>query len=164
MIRQPRHRAIGGRGRQAGFTLIEVMIAVLVMAIGLLGFALLQTMSVRYAQSANQRTQATNLAYDLLDQMRSNRMSAVTYTQATFSGGTDTACSRSTGTVTISNNIIRWQCQVRAALGVGSSATVTYADSTATVTIAWGDQRWESDPTRTTGAYDTGTLTLSSRL
>lgn len=165
MIRQPRHRQFGGRGRQAGFTLIEVMIAVLVMAIGLLGFALLQTMSVRYAQSANQRTQATNLAYDLLDQMRSNRMSAVTYTQATFSGGTNTACTRPTGAVTISNNIVRWQCQVRAALGVGSSATVTYAaDRTATVTIVWGDQRWESNAARTTGAYDTGTLTLSSRL
>ena len=165
MIRQPRRRRISGGGRQAGFTLIEVMVAVLVMAIGLLGFALLQTMSVRYAQSANQRTEATNLAYDLLDQMRSNRINAVAYTGASFSGGTDTACSRSTGTVTIDNNITRWQCQVRAALGVGSSATVTYAaDRTATVTILWGDQRWESNTARRTGLYDTGTLTLSTRL
>ena len=163
MSRQSR-LGIAGRGRQSGFTLIEVMVAVLVMALGLLGFALLQTMSVRYSQSANQRTHATNLAYDMLDQMRSNRLGAVEYTTATFSGGTDTACSRTIGTVTVANNITRWQCQVRAALGVGSSATVTYAAGTATVTILWGDQRWENNAARRTGAYDTGTLTLSTRL
>ncbi|NDK39268.1 type IV pilus modification protein PilV [Pseudoxanthomonas gei] len=155
---------MAGRGRQAGFTLIEVMVAVLVMAVGLLGFALLQTMSVRYSQSANQRTHATNLAYDMLDQMRSNRLGAVEYRNATFTGGTDTACTRATGTVTVASNITRWQCQVRAALGVGSSATVTYAGGIATVTIVWGDQRWESNAARRTGAYETGTLTLSTRL
>ena len=68
-----------GRGKAAGFSLIEVMVAVLVLGVGLLGFALLQTMSVRFTQSANQRTQATNLAYDMLDQMRANRIAAGQY-------------------------------------------------------------------------------------
>ena len=68
-----------GRGKAAGFSLIEVMVAVLVLGVGLLGFALLQTMSVRFTQSANQRTQATNLAYDMLDQMRVNRLAAGQY-------------------------------------------------------------------------------------
>lgn len=52
------------RARQSGgFTLLEVLIAIIVLAFGLLGFALLQTMNVRFVQSANYRTQATNLAY-----------------------------------------------------------------------------------------------------
>lgn len=57
--------------RHAGFSLIEVMVAVLVLALGLLGMAALQSVSLRYNQSANYRTQATNLAYEFIDTARS---------------------------------------------------------------------------------------------
>lgn len=159
-------RRIGLSGRSAGgFTLIEVMIAILVLGIGLLGFALLQTMSVRFAQSSNQRTQATNLAYDLLDQMRSNRLLAAQYTTASFgSGATGTNCEQGVGAIGISTNVALWQCEVRRALGNGSSAAVDYTAGEATVTLTWGDQRWEEDEDRRTGNYETGTVTLVSRL
>jgi type IV pilus assembly protein PilV len=55
-----------------GFTLIEVLIAVIVLAIGLLGLANLQTLSLRNSQSTYLRTQANILAYDIVDRMRSN--------------------------------------------------------------------------------------------
>jgi type IV pilus assembly protein PilV len=66
-----------------------VLIAIIVLAFGLLGFALLQTMNVRFVQSANYRTQATNLAYDLIEQMRSSapKPSRWRYTKASFSAG-----------------------------------------------------------------------------
>ena len=67
------------RHQVGGFSLIEVLIALVILALGLLGFALLQTLNLRYTQSANYRTQATNLAYDLLDQMRSNHYAAAWY-------------------------------------------------------------------------------------
>ena len=54
-----------------GFSMIEVMIAVLVLSLGLLGMAALQSVSLRYNQSANYRTQATNLAYEFIDTARS---------------------------------------------------------------------------------------------
>ena len=57
---------------QAGFTLIEVMIAVLVLSIGLLGLAGLQVTALQNNQSAFMRSQATAFAYDLADRMRSN--------------------------------------------------------------------------------------------
>lgn len=147
--------------RGTGFTLIEVLITILVMAFGLLGFAMLQTMSLRFAQSANYRTQATNLAYEMLDQMRSNRQFAVQYTGATFAGGAPALCSRPIGTVDIAGNISRWQCQVRSVLGAGSSATVTFApgDGIATVAITWGDERWNID-----AAQRDKTFTVSTRL
>jgi type IV pilus assembly protein PilV len=131
-----------------GFTLIEVLVTIVVMGIGLLGFALLQTMNLRFAQSANYRTQATNLAYNLPDQMRSNRRFAVQYEDATFSGGTsDSVCEHAIGAVAIASNVTRWQCQVRSALGAGSSATVTFtpANGEATVVLTWGDERWNPD-------------------
>lgn len=59
-----------------GFTLLEVMIAVLVLSIGLLGLAALQAYAMRNNQSANYRTQATNLAVQMLDLIRSHRGAA----------------------------------------------------------------------------------------
>lgn len=136
--------------RQTGFSMIEVLVAVLVLALGLLGFALLQTMNLRFTQSANYRTEATNLAYDLLDQMRANRFRAGEYAGAS---GADFApgslayapCSRPVaGAATVAGNITRWQCQVVEALGSSAGAAVTYVDGTVQVTITWGDQRWDA--------------------
>jgi type IV pilus assembly protein PilV len=58
--------------KQRGLNLIEVMVAVLVLSVGLLGMGALMGVSIRYTQSANFRTQATNLAYDYIDMVRSN--------------------------------------------------------------------------------------------
>jgi len=133
------------RKNAGGFSMIEVLITIIVLAFGLLGFALLQTMNVRFVQSSNYRTQATNLAYDLLDQMRANRYQSAWYTGASFTSGSVTraACSRDTGTVTITQNITRWQCQVVQALGEGASANVQNNNGRIRVDIAWGDQRWD---------------------
>lgn len=129
--------------------MIEVLVALVVLALGLLGFALLQTMNLRYTQSANYRTQATNLAYDLLDQMRANRLSAAQYAGATFVAGSVSGndCSRPTADVTVAESIARWQCQVVDALGAEARATVTYATGTATVTISWGERVSDDDTT-----------------
>jgi type IV pilus assembly protein PilV len=57
---------------QRGFTLIEVLIAVLVLAVGLLGLAGLQLAGMKSNHSAYLRSQATIAAYDLLDRMRAD--------------------------------------------------------------------------------------------
>lgn len=66
-----------GRSRMAGISLIEMLIALLVLSFGLLGMAGLQTYSLRNNTSAYQRSQATMLAYDIVDRMRANRLLAV---------------------------------------------------------------------------------------
>lgn len=58
--------------RQNGATLLEVLVAIIVLALGLLGMAGLQAASLRVNQGALQRSQAVLLAYDILDQMRGN--------------------------------------------------------------------------------------------
>ena len=55
---------------QRGFTLLEVLIALLVLSIGLLGLAALQTVGLRSNQMAVMRTQATHMAYDITDRIR----------------------------------------------------------------------------------------------
>jgi len=153
--------------RAQGFTLLEVLVALLVLGVGLLGFALLQTMNVRFVQSSNYRTQATNLAYDLIDLMRVQRVATLeggSYTGASFAAGAVTppagACTWPTGAaVTQAQNIARWQCQVVKTLGEKASANVSLTNGIVTVGISWGDQRWDkANPDSTT------TFTLVTRL
>jgi type IV pilus assembly protein PilV len=61
-----------GNRKQSGFTLLEVLIALLVLSIGLLGLAALQTTGLRSNQMASMRTLATQFTYDITDRMRSN--------------------------------------------------------------------------------------------
>lgn len=55
-----------------GFTLIEVLVALVVLSIGLLGMAALHIDGVRTSHAALQRTQAVNLAADMADRIRAN--------------------------------------------------------------------------------------------
>lgn len=65
--------------RQLGFNLIEVMVALVVLSLGVLGMAALQLTSIQQNQGAYMRSQATILAYDLADRMRLNHESRDTY-------------------------------------------------------------------------------------
>jgi len=56
----------------SGFSLLEVLIAVVILAIGLLGLAGLQATGIRSNHSAYLRTQATLQSYDIIDRMRAN--------------------------------------------------------------------------------------------
>ncbi|MEN0107968.1 MAG: type IV pilus modification protein PilV [Pseudomonas sp.] len=61
----------------AGFSMIEVLIALLVLCIGLLGMVSLQGRGLQLAQAANQRSTAVMLAQDLVEMMRSNPEAAL---------------------------------------------------------------------------------------
>lgn len=64
--------AVNNNPRSQGFSLVEVLVALLVLSIGLLGLAALQTTSLQYNTGSYFRTQATFLAYDIIDRMRAN--------------------------------------------------------------------------------------------
>lgn len=66
------HTTITRPDRQQGFSLVEILVALLVLSIGLLGLAALQTTSLQFNTGSYHRTQATFLAYDIIDRMRAN--------------------------------------------------------------------------------------------
>jgi len=64
---------------QSGFSLIEVMITIVIVAIGLLGFAGLQAYSLKSNRTAMYRSLATIWAYDILDRIRANQAGKAAY-------------------------------------------------------------------------------------
>ena len=58
--------------RSGGFSMMELLVAVLVMGIGVLGVTGLQLVSLQNNQEALMRSEAVNLAYDILDRIRVN--------------------------------------------------------------------------------------------
>jgi type IV pilus assembly protein PilV len=67
------------KSHNLGFTLIEVLIAIIVLALGLLGLAGMEASSLASNQSAYNRSQATQMAYDIADRMRANRNVIASY-------------------------------------------------------------------------------------
>ena len=63
-----------------GFTLIEVMVALTVVSIGMLGIASLYTQALGAARTTQYRSQAINLLSDMADRIRTNRLGGVDYT------------------------------------------------------------------------------------
>ena len=68
------------RGSAAGFSLIEVMIAIAVVAVGLLGIAAMQLKALRGGQSGRVFTQASEFAHDQLEQLRAQSVGNLTAT------------------------------------------------------------------------------------
>ncbi len=60
--------------RIAGFSMIELLVAVLVMGIGVLGITGLQVASMQNNREALLRSEAAQMAYSILDRIRANRI------------------------------------------------------------------------------------------
>jgi len=127
-----------------GFTLLEVMVAMVVLSVGLLSLAGLQVIGLRTSHSSYLRTQATIQSYDIIDRMRANMRAnedgvkksdvIVSYNQPTQTGsaGTeDTDCETVNGCSTASmaeHDLFRWNQAISDVLpgGIG----VVCVDST----------------------------------
>jgi type IV pilus assembly protein PilV len=87
IIRSSFRRSIAAQANR-GASLIEVLIAVLILAIGMLGVAALQSSALRNSQSSLERSQAVVYSYTILDSMRANApvARALTYNMPLVAG------------------------------------------------------------------------------
>ena len=120
---------------QRGFTMLEVLISVLVISLGLLGFAGLQAVSIKANNTAHQRSMATILAYDIVDRMRANRPAAIagSYNFALGAGGAG-------GGGVVGTDIGELINEVSDALPGGQAGVAVTADGSATIQIQWTGQ------------------------
>lgn len=128
--------------RAAGFSLIEVLITLLILAIGLMGVAALQFRGLQFNYDAYIRSQVNVLAYDIGDRMRLNATNAAAYiSNYTVPANTGAnACNQAAG-ADAANDLGCWHNNVDLALPPGSTAVITAAGAIYTVTISWTDRR-----------------------
>ncbi len=152
-----RFKSLGQATGQQGFSLLEVLIAVVILSVGLLGLAGMQVTSLKYVTSSLQRTQATSLAYDMLDRIRANPDATnIEYTTALGTPAStyvsDCLSATCTTTEMATFDLFEWKTAIEALLP-GGTGSVDFpappAGSTAravTITLEWIDKRDLKNP------------------
>ncbi|HIZ51575.1 MAG TPA: type IV pilus modification protein PilV [Candidatus Pseudomonas excrementavium] len=138
--RPPSHRVIRlwntAAATQRGVSLLEVLVAVLVLAIGVLGAVSLQVNALRYNASAAHNTQASFLAYDMLDRMRAN-----TANLSSYAINVNTACAASSPGASILATDRQDFAHAVSCLLPGGYGSVGINGNRATITIGWSEDR-----------------------
>lgn len=113
-----------GRGA-LGVTLVETLVALLVLSVGMLGIAGLFVQSVRNSRTALLRTHAVNLVADMTDRIRANANAGRAYDLATYGNAPavrncapthDAADANCSVEQLAEDDLARWQAAVRATL------------------------------------------------
>lgn len=144
MKQTSRASSLGRRAR--GFSLIEVLITILVFAIGMLGMAALQAVSMRSNQSANFRTQATALGYMIIDRMRANPEEVLHGQYLADLAAGDCAADPPDAPPTAAHDIAIWRQQLACQLPDGQGAITFPGTGRVLVDITWTDARWSLIP------------------
>lgn len=113
--------------KQGGFSLIESLISMLVMAIGLLGLAALQIKSVQFSQASMQQSMATVQATDMAERLWSN------------------LCALSDDAVTESL-IEEWSAEHRSSMPSWDGAVTRHDAQRYTIEIQWRDVKAAKAP------------------
>jgi type IV pilus assembly protein PilV len=129
---------MSARGHQTGFGLVEVLVAVLVISIGLLGIASLQVLALKNTGSSMERSQAVIQTYSYLEYLRARRDQAVI-------GSLDLPMTCDPDNLPGSQvEQRRWITALRDTLGPASCGAVEcQGGGRCTVTVRWNDSRAE---------------------
>jgi type IV pilus assembly protein PilV len=166
---------------QQGVSLIEVLVSILVMALGLMGMASLQTATLKYQQGSVQRGMLAGLVSDFAERARANPSqspqilgddspylteSGLTWTDASgdVSDAPATDCRASTASCQAADvaeyDMTVWRQSVRAALPQGGAAVVRQGDALS-LTLMWSDKDRISEKSPTCGDGDSSAESVS---
>ncbi len=142
------HRIFHPTVGQRGFSLVEVLIALVIMSVGMLGIAGLYVQSMQAGRTSMFRHHAVTLAGDVADRIRANPTAGNAYNHAAAATGTDNNCvaqgTDCTAAQMAAHDIFLWQGQADATLP-GGDVAVTFtpaaagAPPTYLITITWDE-------------------------
>lgn len=139
--------------RVSGFTLIETLVAMVVLGVGLLGIASLYVVSLRAGSDAIYRVQAINLASDMADRMRANPKALASYAAGTSSTTACTQANPCTADQMAQYDLSLWQTELANQLPSGAATIQCVAmpcDTTpgnsvpVQISINWNDPKSQS--------------------
>lgn len=120
--------------------MIEVMVAMLILAIGLLGLAMLQGKTMRVNTNAMLRSQATLLANEIIESMRANPTGAANGLYKNTTPSAPAACSSCTGYTKAANeDLITWYKAQKDVLPSPTSI-IEYNGGKYTITMQWNER------------------------
>ncbi|MGY1459552.1 MULTISPECIES: type IV pilus modification protein PilV [unclassified Luteimonas] len=148
-IQRPRPQPVAcGARRMRGVSLIEVLVSVVIIAIGLLGIAAMQSMALRGAQSSLESSQAVMQTNSIMEAMRANRFNAAQYNTAGME------CDVPAGGTLAQNDQRDWISALKDSIGQGAAADtttcgqITDCPDDCVVTVQWDDARAGGAQTR----------------
>jgi type IV pilus assembly protein PilV len=136
--------------RHEGFTLIESMVAAVILTIGLLALTGMQSFSLRKNVDANNQTRVTNLAADMLERIQFNRRKTANYSNITVNSST-TTCPTAAADVMANGDCTQWRTLLLSSNLQNIAGTVTLNPvppatdplglnrSTVTVQVTWNE-------------------------
>jgi type IV pilus assembly protein PilV len=127
---------------QYGFSLIEAMVTLVVLSVGMIGIASLYGQGLGAGRTALYRTQAVNLAADMADRIRVNRLGAAAYGAAAANNNCDPpGAVNCTPAQMAAHDLFRWQASVVALLpnGVGTVQFGAGTPPTYTIRVRWDE-------------------------
>ena len=136
----------------AGFTLVETMVALLVLSVGMIGIAALHGQSLAATRTAIFRSRAINLAGDVTDRIRLNRGAQLAYEGTAADNNCDAPTGSGGGDCTpeqmAAHDLFTWQALVAESLPGGEGAIdvdTTTNPTTYAVAVSW-DEVTEDSP------------------
>ena len=129
--------------KQRGVGLIEVLVTILVIAVGLLGLVGMQMASMKNINNAHHRSLATIAAYDMVERMRTNPagVTAGSYNAVAVSAST-TACTSCTGAAL---DISEWATTLKDSFPDGFAGTVTSSGNFHDIKVSWTELQVDSE-------------------
>lgn len=119
-----------------GTSLVEVLIAMLLLSVGMLGMVALKTASLKYTGQSNARAAASIYATDILDRMRANPVRAVAGQYNLAIG----VAAPATPTTVAQVDLVQWRQRIADGLPSGTGSVTVAANSNVTVVVQWSER------------------------
>lgn len=126
----PAHRSARGT------TLMEVLVAMLLLSVGMLGMVALKTASLKYTGQSNARAAASIYVTEILDRMRANPVRAVA---GQYNLALATAAP-ATPTTVAHVDLVQWRQRIAEGLPSGTGSVAVAPNSNVTVVVQWSER------------------------